>query len=408
MFERYVALRYLNSKRKGLFSIITTVIGIAGVAVGVAALITTLAVMTGFQEEIKGKIMGAQSHIVTLGFMDEPTYKESMDRILTLPKVTGVAPHIYGQAIATHRGASNGMILRGIDYELEKTVSSLLNSFTEGSETPPLKEGEEEAPAGIILGEALAQTMQVFVGSDIVLISPSSISTSAGVFPKMKKFRVAGIIKTGYFEFDNTIGYTSLEHARDFLNMKKGVSSLAVKMKKFDDAEKGAAMVAEALDYKYEVKTVAQLNSTFYAALKLEKTVMFIILFLIIIVASLNIASNLILLGTEKLRDIGIMRAMGATPGQIKKIFIYEGVFIATAGIALGLILAFILCWAIATFNIVDLPPDIYYLTKVPVNINVLDVLAVIAGSYAVCFCAALYPALRAGKVNPTEAIRYG
>jgi lipoprotein-releasing system permease protein len=150
------------------------------------------------------------------------------------------------------------------------------------------------------------------------------------------------------------------------------------------------------------------MNSTLYAALKLEKTMMFIILFLIIGVASLNIASNLILLGTEKLRDIGIMRAIGASPKMIRKIFMWEAMVIATLGIMLGLILAGLLCWAIATFNIVDLPGDIYYLTKVPVRMQLWDIVAVVGGSYLICFLAGLYPAVKASRVHPTDAIRYG
>ena len=169
-----------------------------------------------------------------------------------------------------------------------------------------------------------------------------------------------------------------------------------------------AQQIREAIGLGYSVRTFAQLNSTLYAALKLEKAVMFIILFLIIIVASLNIAGNLILLGTEKLRDIGLMRAMGASPKMIRKVFMWEAMVIATLGICLGIALACLLCWIIATFNIVELPGDIYYLTKVPVRMEWSDILAVVGGSYFICFFAGLYPAAKASRVNPTDAIRYG
>ena len=224
----------------------------------------------------------------------------------------------------------------------------------------------------------------------------------------MKKFRVSGLLRTGYYEFDNTIVYAPLAHASDFLGLKQGVTGIAVKLKNMNDAEKVAPQIQQAVGYGYAVRTFAQMNSTLYAALKLEKAVMFIILFLIIAVASLNIASNLILLGTEKLRDIGIMRALGASPKMIRGIFMWEAMMTATIGIVLGVLLALLLCWIIATFNIVELPGDIYYLTKVPVHIDWLDVLAVIGGSYLVCFIAGLYPAVKASCVNPTDAIRYG
>ena len=173
-------------------------------------------------------------------------------------------------------------------------------------------------------------------------------------------------------------------------------------------ADKAAAQIQDVIGHGYSVRTFAQLNSTLYAALKLEKTMMFIILFLIIGVASLNIAGNLILLGTEKLRDIGIMRAMGASPRMIRKIFMWEAMVIAGLGIVLGLLLACLLCWIIATFNIVELPGDIYYLTKVPVRMQLWDIVAVIGGSCLICFAAGLYPAVKASRVHPTDAIRYG
>ena len=224
----------------------------------------------------------------------------------------------------------------------------------------------------------------------------------------MKKFRISGLLKTGYYEFDNTIAYTLLPHASDFLGLKQGTTGVAVKLHNLNDAEKVAAAISQKIGYGYSVRTFAQLNSTLYAALKLEKTMMFIILFLIIGVASLNIASNLILLGTEKLRDIGIMRAIGASPQMIRSIFMWEALVIATLGIVLGILLACLLCWVIATFNIVELPGDIYYLTKVPVRMQMGDILAVIGGSYVICLVAGLYPAFKASRVHPTDAIRYG
>ena len=199
-----------------------------------------------------------------------------------------------------------------------------------------------------------------------------------------------------------------MPHASDFLGLKQGTTGVAVKLHNLNDAEKVAAAISQKIGYGYSVRTFAQLNSTLYAALKLEKTMMFIILFLIIGVASLNIASNLILLGTEKLRDIGIMRAIGASPQMIRSIFMWEALVIATLGIVLGILLACLLCWVIATFNIVELPGDIYYLTKVPVRMQMGDILAVIGGSYVICLVAGLYPAFKASRVHPTDAIRYG
>lgn len=404
-FERFVALRYLT-RRKGLFAIITTLIGVAGVSVGVAALITTLSVMNGFQSDIKTKVIGAQSHILVFGRMPASTYPEQIRKIEQIPLVEAAAPHIYGQAILSYDGQSVGLVVRGLDPEQEKKINSLSRSLTEGSFAP--KDWAADAPAPLVLGTELAAGLGADVGDDVVLISPQSISTSAGMFPKMKKFRVSGLLRTGYYEFDNTIAYAGLADASDFLGLKGGVTGVAVKLHDLNKAEQAAQQIREAIGLGYSVRTFAQLNSTLYAALKLEKAVMFIILFLIIIVASLNIAGNLILLGTEKLRDIGLMRAMGASPKMIRKVFMWEAMVIATLGICLGIALACLLCWIIATFNIVELPGDIYYLTKVPVRIEWSDILAVVGGSYFICFFAGLYPAAKASRVNPTDAIRYG
>lgn len=403
-FERFVALRYLT-RRKGLFAIITTLIGVAGVSVGVAALITTLSVMNGFQSDIKEKVIGAQSHILVFGRMAADTYPQYIKKIEQIPLVEAAAPHIYGQAILSYDGQSVGLVVRGLDPEKEKHINNLNESVTEGSFTP---DWDEDAPAPLVLGTELAYSLGAQVGDDVVLISPQSISTSAGMFPKMKKFRVSGLLRTGYYEFDNTIAYTTLPHASDFLGLKGGVTGVAVKLHNLNQADQAAEQIRQAIGYGYAVRTFAQLNSTLYAALKLEKAVMFIILFLIIIVASLNIAGNLILLGTEKLRDIGLMRAMGASPKMIRKVFMWEAMAIATLGIFLGIALACLLCWIIATFNIVELPGDIYYLTKVPVRMEWTDILAVVGGSYLICFFAGLYPAAKASRVNPTDAIRYG
>lgn len=403
-FERFVAVRYL-CRRQGLFAFITTLIGVAGVSVGVAALITTLSVMNGFQTDIKDKIINAQSHILVFGNMNAQTYPERIQQIEQIPQVAAAAPHIYGQAILTYAGQSTGLIVRGLDPEQEKRINSLTDSLTEGTFTP---DWAADAPPPVVLGTELAMNIGADIGDDVVLISPQSIATSAGMFPKMKKFRVSGFLRTGYYEFDNTIAYTLLPHASDFLGLKQGVTGIAVKLKDMNQADKAADNIRQAIGYGYSVRTFAQMNSTLYAALKLEKTMMFIILFLIIGVASLNIAGNLILLGTEKLRDIGILRAMGASPKQIRKVFMWEAMVIATLGITLGLLLAGLLCWIIATFNIVELPGDIYYLTKVPVHMELWDILAVVGGSYLICFIAGLYPAVKASRVHPTDAIRYG
>ncbi|MBQ3934037.1 MAG: ABC transporter permease [Elusimicrobiaceae bacterium] len=400
-FESFVAKRYLMSQSKGVFSLITTLIGVLGVAVGVAALITTLAVMTGFQNDIKKHVIGAQAHIMVLGKMPEGRYQKVQEQIETLPQVVATAPTIYGQAILSYAQSSHGVLLRGLDVEQEAKTNTLVSSLIEGS----FKAAEGSTLPPIVLGTELADNMGLDIDDEVVLVSPQGL---AGGLPKMKRFKVTGLLKTGYYDFDNTIVYTDLQNSSDFLGLKGAVTGLNIKIKNLDKADETSAQITDIIGYQYTVKTYAQMNQTLYAALKLEKTVMFIILFLIIIVAALNITSNLILFGTEKLRDIGILRTLGASPAKIRHIFLLEGLFVATAGVVLGLILAFILCFIIANTNIVKLPADIYYLTKVPVSLQPFDILSVIIGSYLVCFISALYPAYKASKINPVDAVRYG
>lgn len=401
-------MRYLKAKRKGLFAIITTIIGVAGVAVGVAALLTTLSVMNGFQDDIQKKITGAQSHIVIFGQLPMTAYHALEAKVTRDPDVEAVSPMVLGQAILTVGGRSMGIMLRGLDPDAERKVSMLEKSFTEGDWSVRKRPGETQPPPPIVLGQELANNLSVWVGDDIILVSPQSITSGMGIFPKMKKFRVSGLLKTGYYEFDATAAYALLPDASDFLGLGGSATGMEVRLHDIQKAPRVAKRLESMAGFPYTVKTFADMNRTLYAALKLEKMVMFIILILIVFVAALNIASNLILLGVEKLRDIGIMRAMGATPANIRRIFLWEGFLIGTMGIALGLALGFLLCWIIATFNIVELPGDIYYVTRVPVSIHTGDIIAIVLGSYVLCFLATVYPSRRASSVSPVEAIHYG
>ncbi len=380
----------------------------AGVAVGVAAMITTLSVMNGFQEDIQNKIIGAQSHIVIFGDMNTAARTAITEKLLENKEVRGVSPMVLGQAILSFNRRSSGIVLRGLDPDKEINVSNLMSSITDGGWEPRLRFSEAAPPPPIILGEELAKNMAVWVGDDVVLISPQSLDTGMGILPKMKRFRISGVLKTGYYEFDNTMAYAKVPDAAEFLGLEDKVTGLEVKLNDINRAQAVARDIKREIGFPYMVKTFADMNSTLYAALKLEKFMMFIILALIVLVAALNISSNLILLSTEKMRDIGILRAIGATPRKIQNIFWWEGLLIGTTGIALGLALGFTLCWIISTFNIVELPSDVYYITKVPVSVRLADVLLVVAGSYLLCFVAILYPAIRTSRVNPVDAIRYG
>jgi lipoprotein-releasing system permease protein len=259
-----------------------------------------------------------------------------------------------------------------------------------------------------VVGSELADRLGATVGSELVLVSPQSVATPLGLLPKMQKFRIVGLLKTGYYEYDSSTAWTSLSAASKFLGADSSASGLGLRLKDLRDADRAARRLRGTLGWGRTVRTYAQMNQTLFAALKLEKTVMFIILTLITLVASLNIASTQILRSVEKTRDIGLLKAMGASSRMIERVFLVEGLLIGGSGVGAGMALGFLLCWVIATFPIVELPADIYYLSRVPVDIRPWDVAAVTAMGMILTLLATVYPARRAAKSDPVEAIHYG
>jgi lipoprotein-releasing system permease protein len=402
--ELFIALRYLKAKRKGLFAVVTTSIGVAGVTVGVAALITTMSVMNGFQADIQRKIVGAQAHISIYG-AESPAQLAAMTAAAKDdPEVAATAPFVLGQAILTRRNRSIGLVLKGLDPAQEFGVNDLAQKLVEGTWKGI---GEGKTP-GIVLGVELADRMDAAVGSEVVLVSPQSVATPLGLLPKMQRFTVVGLLKTGYYEYDNGTAWTEIGAAAKFLGGETGTAGVGLKLKDLRRADETARRLRAKLGFRHMVRTYAQMNQTLFAALKLEKTVMFIILTLITLVASLNIASTQILRTVEKTRDIGLLKAMGAHARMIEKIFLVEGLLIGGSGVTAGMLLGFLLSWVIATFNIVELPPDIYYLSRVPVDVRPWDVAAVAVMGLTLTLLATIYPARRAAKSDPVEAIHYG
>ncbi len=390
---------------------ITTVIGVAGVAIGVAALLTTLSVMNGFQADIQKKIVGAQSHLTIYARMSPERETRLREAINREGDIIGTSPFAMGQGIITFGERSTGIVLKGIDPRQEFTVNDLSSSLTAGEwadlKSKPSKKGGKPIP-GIILGEELAKSLGAWIGDEVILISPQSLSSPMGMIPAMKRFNVVGTLHTGYYEYDSAAGYSEIAPVADFFQTPGGLSGLQAKVSDLDKADAIAASLQKDLGWDFTVRSFTDMNRTLFAALKLEKAVMFIILALIILVASFNIASNLVLMATEKLRDIGLLKAMGATPGQIQRIFLWVGGLIGSFGVFLGILLGLVLCWVIERYPIVELPPDIYYLSRVPVSVELMDVLGVIACGLVLAVLSTIYPAYKTSKVDPIEAIHYG
>jgi lipoprotein-releasing system permease protein len=403
-FELFVALRYLRSKRKGLFSMVTTLIGVAGVAIGVCALIVILSVMNGFQSDIRKKIVGAQAHINVFARMTPERHARLKEAFTARPEIAAVAPFVMGQTIISFGERSTGIVLKGIDLAQEFKVSELEQSLTAGDWD------EIAAPEkpGIVLGEELARSLGAWTGDEVILISPQGMSSGFGLAPVLKKFRVAGTLRTGYYEFDSATAYTTLKSAAGFFKTPGGLSGMQARLHNLDLADDTAAELEQALGFEFTVRSFTQLNRTLFAALRLEKVVMFIIVTLITLVASFNIASNLLLMSTEKLRDIGLLKAMGAGRKQIHRVFLWVGSIIGMSGVLLGTLGGLLLCWIVHRYPIYELPADVYYLSRLPVQVNPVEVLGVVLSGLLLSVLATLFPAARASKVDPIEAIHYG
>ena len=418
-YEWFISLRYLKARRRQGFISLISIISVAGVTVGVMALIVVLAVMTGFTDSLREKILGINSHIVIQrlgrGITD---YRKVSAMVLQTEGVLAATPYTYSQTMLSVPDASSGVVVRGIDPATANNVLSLSNQLVEGS-VDALNDEKQETDAsstsskaprslpGIILGKEIARSLRVDMGDNIRLFSPSGPLTPMGVIPKIKTCRVVGIFDTGMYEYDSSLAYVSLTTAQDFLELDEAVHGLELKV---DDIYKASAIAKELekkLGFGYVVKDWISMNKNLFSALKLEKTAMFIVLALIVLVAAFNIISTLIMVVMSKGKDIAILKSMGATSKGIMKIFIYEGLVIGLTGTVLGVIGGLALCEVLSRYQFIKLPSDVYPITTLPVKILPMDVTLVAVSAALITLLATIYPSWKASKIDPAVALRY-
>jgi lipoprotein-releasing system permease protein len=407
----WIGLRYTRARRRNQFISFISFTSMMGVALGVAALITVLSVMNGFEKELRGRILGMTSH-ATLLKMGGPLadWPGLQARLLQDPQVLGAAPFIQSQAMVTHGGAVTGVNVTGILPEEEPAVSVVAESIIEG-DLGELGSGSWR----VVLGSELARALRVAVGDSVTLVAPQPTTTAVGVTPRLRRFEVVGIFEVGMHDYDAGLALVHLEDAARLFRIEGGVTGLRIKLVEPMSAPIVTRQIARGLEEGLAVVDWTQFHVNFFRALKSERVVMFVILTLIVAVAAFNIVSTLVMLVTDKQADIAILRTLGFPARAVMGVFIVQGLVVGLVGILAGVVggvwLASNVQWIVQSieraFSVEFLPADVYYISELPSSLEWSDVLAITLVSFVLCVLATLYPAWKASRTRPVEALRY-
>jgi len=406
-FEFLIALRYIFALRKQSFIAVISLFAVCGVALGVAALIVVIGVMNGFTTDLRDKILGVNAHVIVSAFSGGIHEHQALaDICRQVPGVTGVTPFVYSEVMLSASGGVKGVVLRGIETSTADQVLSLTRDMVSGS----VKDLEKmDGFPGVVIGAEMSKRLGLGVGSTVNLLSPTGTQSSVGFTPKVRVFRVAGIFRTGMYEYDATLGYVTIDAARNLLGFKEDVASgLEVRLADVYKADQVSdALRAKLHNFPVYVRNWQEMNANLFAALELEKTAMFIILAMIVLVGSFSIVTMLVMLVMQKTKDIAVLMSLGADEGMIRRIFMFQGSFIGAVGTALGYGIGIPVALLLKKYQFIKLPSDVYPVDYLPVRLELLDMSLIGVAALALCFLSTLYPARRAAALKPSDALRY-
>ena len=403
-FELFLGLRYLTARGQRTNLSLFVWIGVGGVFLGVAALIVVLAVMTGFQDGIRDKIISANPHLLIFqtgaGLADADGVAA---RVRTVPGVRSATPFVLQQALfTTEGGGSHGGLVRGVALHDPSVLADIKRQIGSGS-VDPLINGR----AGILLGVELARTLGVIPGDAVTVISPKAAVTAVGMVPKMRRFTVAGTVQIGMYEYDASIAYLGLDAAREFADLPAGVTGLEVKLDDPFAAKKVGAAISRSLGFPFWIRDWMDMNRNLFAALQLEKLALFVIVTIIVLVAAFAIIGHLVLLVAEKRKEIGVLKAIGASGPSITLVFFCVGMMISVAGTVAGSAVGLTLIWVQNTYKIIRLAGDVYQIDHLPMKLSPTDFVLIIGATLVLSFLATVLPARRAGALSPVDVLRY-